>query len=132
MTAHRRQCTKTGLVGTLAAATLGIAGCGDGERYRVVATADTPAGELVFETAPAGAGGPAELRVRRAGEDGAVVYVGEIANAGEAIGPGNIQPESGPGGVLWLCLNGTGQPDLAVTLNLDTGLVIEDPRPCRH
>lgn len=111
-----------------------VAGCGSGEpRYRELETLELPDGRLIIEAARAAEeGGPALLRLRYAGEEGAVLYRSTIANAGAEITVDNVRPDPGKPGYLWLCVNGAEQDDIAVSVNLTTGLIVENPRPCRY
>jgi len=110
-----------------------LAACGsDGPDYETVETLTLGRQTLLIEAAEGeGESGPGLVRVRRKDVEGGVLYEGTVANGGEPVGIENIRPDASRADYLWLCLNGAGQRDVAVSINLGNGLVVEDPRPCR-
>ncbi|MDH4107601.1 MAG: hypothetical protein OEW35_04745 [Gammaproteobacteria bacterium] len=125
MTRHACLLTITGLV---------LTACGPGgPDYRLVETLEAGRQTLFVEAARGESDdAPGLVRIRRKGVDNGLIYEGRVANGGEAIGADNIRPDASRAGYLWLCLNGSGQGDVAVSINLGNGLVVEDPRPCRN
>lgn len=121
------------LVRLLTTSTVLMAACGTGEPdYRTIETLELGRATLVVEAAPGETRDAAALvRVRREGARTGVLYEGTLDNGGEPVGPGNFRPDASRPGHLWLCLNGSGQADTLVGIDLDSGLVIEDPKPCR-
>jgi len=117
----------------LTASTVLVTACGSGEPdYRAIETLDLGRMNLIVEAAPGETrDAPALVRVRRERARVGVIYEGTIDNGGEPVGVDNIRPDASRAGYLWLCLNGSGQADTLVGINLDSGLVIEDPKPCR-
>ena len=110
-----------------------VSACGSGDRdYQVLETIDSPGGPIILEFARSElAFGTADIRVRAAGEiSDTVLYEGRISNDGGAITLDNFRPISSKPGYLWLCLNGVEQEDVAVRIEFETGLVIEDERHC--
>jgi len=110
-----------------------LAACGsDGPDYETIETLTLGRQTLLVEVAEGERDdAPGLVRVRRRDVEGGVIYEGTVANGGEPVGIDNIRPDASRPDYLWLCLNGAGQGDLAVSINLGNGLVVEDPRPCR-
>ena len=59
-----------------------------------------------------------------------VLYEGKISNDGSEITLDNVRPSASKPGFLWLCLNGVEQADVAVRIELSTGIVAENERHC--
>ena len=110
-----------------------LAACGsDGPDYEIVETLTLGGQTLLIEAAEGeGEDAPGMVRVRRKDAEDGVLYEGAVANGGEPVGIDNISPDASRPDYLWLCLNGAGQRNVAVSINLGNGLVVEDPRPCR-
>lgn len=110
-----------------------LVACGsDGPDFETVETLALGRHTLLIEAAEGeGDNAPGLVRVRRQDVENGVLYEGAVANGGEPVGIENIRPDASRPDYLWLCLNGAGQRDIAVSINLGNGLVVEDPRPCR-
>jgi len=110
-----------------------MAACGSGDPdFQIIDTLATQDGPIVLEYAPSGlALGPATIRLRLDVEKSdTLLYEGKISNDGGAITAENIQVDTSKQGYLRLCLNGVEQADIAVRIELATGLVIEEERHC--
>lgn len=116
---------------TIIAMTMAACGSSDPE-FQTIETLASQDGLVVLEYAPSDlASGPAAIRIRLdVDKSGTMLYEGEISNDGSAVTAENIQVDTGKQGYLWLCLNGAEQEDVAVRIELATGLVIEEERHC--
>jgi len=110
-----------------------LLGCSSSEEgFSVIETIDAREGLIAFEYAPSDLEfGPASFQVRLQGaKSESVLYRGTISNAGSAITLENVRIDASTQGFLWLCLNGVEQDDLAVRIEIQTGLVLEEKRNC--
>lgn len=114
----------------LATVTAFVPGCGSEEgAWRQLEQLPFDEGTVAFEWMPdAGAG---RLRIRHAdGRVERVVYEGRIVNDGGSITLDNLRPRTDRPPELVLCLNGSGQEDVIVRINVRTGTAIELERRC--
>jgi hypothetical protein len=109
-----------------------LAACAPGERqWSIIETVEGGDVAVVVEFSPSETTpGMADVRVRAGEGPDNVLYEGSIADVDGNISVRNIRPDARRPGHLWMCLNGPGQQDLVVRIDLATGLVIEEQRFC--
>lgn len=109
------------------------ASCGGGPHYEEIQQLVVADHQLAIDVASREErDGPEFVRIRyvTAGEEDPALYLGEIANGGEDLSVDNIRPDSSDAPNLRLCLNGSGQGDLYVRINVNSKTVTEIPRQC--
>lgn len=109
-----------------------LVGCGSGPDYDQIGTVSVSGREIGIDVAPQEeSDGPEYVRLRNlADEEGDPLYLGEVANDGVELTLDNIRPDPSDAPNLRLCLNGSGQGDLYVRINVNSSTVTEIPRDC--
>ena len=109
------------------------ASCGSGPNYVEIVQLTVVDRQVAIVTAAhEERDGPELVRVRDvdAGTEEPPLYLGEVANGGEDLTVENIRPDASDAPNLRLCLNGSGQNDLYVRINVYSKTVTEIPREC--
>jgi len=108
-----------------------LAACSSGPDYEEITSVMLGDREVLVDVAEGDSDGPEYLRIRWPGDEEAEpLYLGEIANDGVELTLDNIRPDPSDAPNLRLCLNGTGQGDLYVRINVNSSTVTEIPREC--
>lgn len=109
------------------------AACGSGPEYGEIVQVQVVDRQVAIDVAPqVERDGPAFVRIRdtAAGVEDPPLYLGEVANDGEDLTLDNIRPDPSDAPNLRLCLNGSGQSDLYVRINVNARTVTEIAREC--
>lgn len=109
-----------------------VASCSSEIKYDTLDTLQSENVSVVIEAAskPQDDGSVA-VRVRRIDARGdIVVYDGSVANGGEPLTLDNIRPDLRSPSDLRLCLNGAGQADLSVRMNVLVRFIASNERIC--
>ena len=109
-----------------------LAACGGGPDYDQISNVTVSERQIGIDAAPQEeSDGPEFVRIRYADDEQAdPLYLGQVANDGVELTLDNIRPDPSDAPNLRLCLNGSGQRDLFVRINVNTTTVTEIQRDC--
>ena len=111
-----------------------LAACDRSDDFEVLQTLTSDGTTLLIEAAEeAGDDETTAVRVRRMMpevDEGIVVFEGAIANANEPLTLSNLLPDLRSPSDLRLCLNGSGQADVYIQMNVQVRVVSSRERIC--